>query len=49
MFFGPQGLYWDSFDADGAPIPNAKWFSTSQEQKDKDKLEAYVWRVMHLS
>jgi putative aldouronate transport system substrate-binding protein len=43
MFFGPKGLYWDNFDGDGAPIPNDKWFSTSQEQKDKDKLEAYVW------
>jgi putative aldouronate transport system substrate-binding protein len=43
MFFGPQGLYWDDFDAEGAPIPNDKWFSTPQEEKDKDKLEAYVW------
>ncbi|WP_337100188.1 extracellular solute-binding protein [Paenibacillus sp. YIM B09110] len=43
MFFGPQGLYWDEFDADGAPIPNDKWYSTPQEQKDKEKLEAYVW------
>lgn len=43
MFFGPKGLYWDDYDSDGAPIPNDKWFSTSQEQKDKDKLEAYVW------
>lgn len=43
MFFGPQGLYWDKYDEDGAPIPNDKWFSTSQEVKDKDKLESYVW------
>ncbi|RIX60571.1 extracellular solute-binding protein [Paenibacillus nanensis] len=43
MFFGPQGRYWDEVDADGAPIPNDKWFSTPQEEKDKDKLEAYVW------
>jgi putative aldouronate transport system substrate-binding protein len=43
MFFGPQGLYWDAYDADGAPVPNDKWFSTTQEEKGKDKLEAYVW------
>ncbi|MFF2885448.1 extracellular solute-binding protein [Paenibacillus sp. NPDC057967] len=43
MFFGPPGSYWDEVDGEGAPVPNDKWFSTPQEEKDKEKLEAYVW------
>ncbi len=43
MTFGPKGRYWDDFDADGAPIPNDKWTSTPQADKDKDKMGTFNW------
>ncbi|WP_373229367.1 extracellular solute-binding protein [Cohnella sp.] len=43
MTFGPQGRYWDDRDADGAPIPNDKWTSTPQADKDKDKMGTFNW------
>lgn len=43
LFFGPQGLYWNEFDADGAPIPNEAWLTSSQEEKGNQKLGAFIW------
>jgi putative aldouronate transport system substrate-binding protein len=43
MTFGPQGRYWDEVDVDGAPIPNDKWTSTPQADKDKDKMGTFNW------
>lgn len=42
LFFGPQGLYWDEFDENGAPIPNEAWVTTPQEEKDK-QLGSFIW------
>ncbi|QGQ95186.1 extracellular solute-binding protein [Paenibacillus psychroresistens] len=41
--FGPKGQYWDTLDADGAPIPNAKWTSTPQADKDKEHFGSFDW------
>lgn len=43
LTFGPQGLYWDEFDADGVPLPNEASKTTPQEEKDKMKLGAFNW------
>lgn len=43
MQFGPKGRYWDNVDADGSPIPNDKWSSTPQTEKDKDKMGSFNW------
>lgn len=41
--FGPPGLYWDEFDANGYPIPNEASKTTPQAEKDKQKLGRFVW------
>ncbi|RKP54349.1 extracellular solute-binding protein [Cohnella endophytica] len=38
LWWGPQGTYYDDTTADGAPIMNDKWNSTSEEEKNKQKL-----------
>lgn len=43
MNFGPKGRYWDEVDGEGSPIPNEKWTSTPQTEKDKDKMGTFNW------
>ncbi len=42
IVFGPQGSFWDEFDAQGYPIPNDAFFNTSAEEKGKFSLGAYT-------
>ncbi|QHW35208.1 extracellular solute-binding protein [Paenibacillus rhizovicinus] len=41
VWFGPQGVLWDSVDGDGIPVPNDKWTSMPSEEKDKIGLQSY--------
>ncbi|SDX46401.1 extracellular solute-binding protein [Paenibacillus sp. CF384] len=41
VWFGPQGVLWDSVDGDGIPIPNDKWTTMPPEEKDKIGLQSY--------
>lgn len=42
-FFGPPGLYWDDYDANGAPVPNDNAKTTPQADKDKQKIGVFDW------
>ncbi|MBC8079109.1 MAG: extracellular solute-binding protein [Gorillibacterium sp.] len=41
--FGPKGLYWDETDADGIPMPNEKFKSTSPEELKKQSIGNLNW------
>lgn len=41
--FGPPGLYWDEFDADGVPIWNEQGLTAPQSEKDGNKLGTFNW------
>ncbi|QHT62489.1 extracellular solute-binding protein [Paenibacillus lycopersici] len=43
MMFGPPGRYWDSRNEQGEPIPNDKWKTVPQAEKDKDKMGTFNW------
>ncbi|MBB3128839.1 ABC-type glycerol-3-phosphate transport system substrate-binding protein [Paenibacillus rhizosphaerae] len=43
MYFGPKGKYWNEMDSNQYPVLTDKWFNTSQEIKDKEKLGGYAY------
>ncbi|MFD2614948.1 extracellular solute-binding protein [Paenibacillus gansuensis] len=36
--YGPPGLYWDGFDANGAPTPTEKYKTSTTEQRNAEKI-----------